>query len=208
VQIPQSGRTHPDRSRTDAMPLRSYRLLLEPLRPADLASLHGHWTEPEVRRYLWDGRVILPEEAQAVIETSDRLFREHGAGLWSLRAASAPELIGAAGFWHFHDPPELELLLSVCHCHWGRGLAREAAETLLEHAFQELDWPAVQASADAPNGRSLELMRRLGLRPAGERPGEFGVIEVFRISRANWRARRSRQPGTSRGVHHQRQEVT
>jgi RimJ/RimL family protein N-acetyltransferase len=67
-------------------------------------------------------------------------------------------------------------------------VAREAAGALLEYAFSELKWTVVQASADAPNSASLALMRRLGMRRTGERPGEFGVIEVYRITAAEWSA--------------------
>lgn len=163
------------------------RLSLEPVAPDDVPALHGHWTEPGVRRFLWDGRVIAPEEAANIVRTSRRLFREEGVGLWAMRTQRSRDLIGCAGFWYFHEPPELELLISVSEAEWGRGLAREAAAALLEHALTRLGWPAVQASADAPNVASLALMRRLGMRPAGERPGEFGRIEVFRITSEEWR---------------------
>jgi RimJ/RimL family protein N-acetyltransferase len=98
--------------------------------------------------------------------------------------------VGCGGFWHFHDPPELELILSISSTRWRRGYAVEAASALLDHAFDRLGWDAVQGSADAPNVASLALMRRLGMRPAGERPGEFGVIHVFRITAPEWRGAR------------------
>jgi [ribosomal protein S5]-alanine N-acetyltransferase len=166
--------------------LSSRRLLLTPVVPEDLASLHEHWVDPGVRRYLWDGRSIELAQVQGIIDTSARLFAEHGAGLWAVRPAHGSRLIGCVGFWYFHEPPELELILSLAPACWGRGLAQEAAGTLLDHAFRELRWPAVQASADAPNRASLALMRRLGMRRSGERPGEFGVIEVYRITAVQW----------------------
>lgn len=161
--------------------LHTPRLELRPLRRQDHADLHAHWTEPAVRRYLWDGRIIAPDETREVIRTSDALFAQRGAGLWSIRSDDADALIGAAGYWYFHEPPELELLISLSASHWGRGLAREAAAALIDYAFDALDWPWVQASADAPNEASLRLLRRLGMQPAGDRPGEFGRIEVFRL---------------------------
>lgn len=167
--------------------LRSPRLMLDPVVGTDLTDLHAHWTEPGVRRYLWDGRTVSEDEVRAAIETSKRLFDEHRAGLWAIREVDSPTIIGCGGVWYFHEPPELELVLSLSSVYWGRGLAQEAACTLMDHVLDELDWPFVQASADAPNLASLALMRRLGMRPTGERPGEFGGIEVYRITRADWR---------------------
>lgn len=162
---------------------------MTPLRAGDLRALHAHWTEPDVRRYLWDGRVISSAEVREIIDTSARLFDERGAGLWGIWLVDSPGLLGCGGFWYFHEPPELELVLSLSRHGWGRGLGQEAAGALLDRAFDVLQWTTVQASADAPNGASLQLMHRLGMRPAGERPGEFGTIEVYRITDAEWRGR-------------------
>jgi [ribosomal protein S5]-alanine N-acetyltransferase len=162
---------------------------LQPLRPDDLAALHAHWTEPEVRRYLWDGKVVSRAKVRDAIRTSEEMFGQHRTGLWGIRLLESAALVGCGGFWFFHEPPELELILSLTPASWGRGLATEAAGSLLAYAFDELRWPFVQASADAPNAASLKLLRRLGMRTAGERPGEFGIIQVFRITNADWRAR-------------------
>jgi [ribosomal protein S5]-alanine N-acetyltransferase len=166
--------------------LRTPRLVLAPVHEDDVTALHDHWTEPDVRRFLWDGKVISRDQVREVIATSHRLFGEHDVGLWSIRPATDPGIVGCAGFWHFHHPPELELLISLSSSHWGRGLALEAAGALLTYTFRELDWAEVQASTDTPNAASLRLMQRLGMQPAGKRPGEFGSIEVFRIRASEW----------------------
>lgn len=174
--------------------LRTERLRLEPLGPNHLPALRAHWTDPQVRRYLWDGRVVEGEEIREVIRTSARLFEAEGAGLWALFSVAEPDagaLVGCAGFWYFHQPPERELLISLSPERWGRGLARESALALFDFAFDRLGWDVLQASADAPNRASVQLLQRLGMRPAGERPGVFGPILVFRATRAEWMARQN-----------------
>lgn len=170
--------------------LRTDRLRLDPVRPEDVPGLRAHWTHPDVRRFLWDGRTVSVDEVREVVRTSARLFDEQGAGLWALRdrgsSVQDARPIGCAGFWFFHDPPERELLISLSPERWGRGLARESALVLFDFAFDRLGWDAVQASADAPNRASVQLLQHLGMRPAGERPGVFGVILVFRTTRAEW----------------------
>lgn len=174
--------------------LRTERLRLEPLGPSHLPALRAHWTDPQVRRYLWDGRVVEGEEIREAIQTSARLFEAEGAGLWALFSVAEPDaaaLVGCAGFWYFHQPPERELLIGLSPAWWSRGLAREAAGALLDYVFEELGWPSAQASADAPNRASVQLLQRLGMRRAGERPGVFGPILVFRATRAEWMARQN-----------------
>jgi ribosomal-protein-alanine N-acetyltransferase len=106
--------------------LRTPRLFLEPLRADDLPALHIHWTEPEVRRYLWDGRVISSDQVRDILHTSEQLFSEHHAGLWVVRPLGASTLIGCSGFWYFHEPPELELILSLSHSCWGQGVSGDS----------------------------------------------------------------------------------
>ena len=163
--------------------IRTERLVLKPVEPADLADLHAHWTEPQVRRFLWDGEVVSPDQVEEVIRMSGEMFGELGAGLWSVRESSSGAFLGCAGFWHFHEPPELELIISLSHARWGQGYAHESCSALIDYVFEELSWPCVQGSADHPNEASLRLMWRLGMTPAGIRPGSFGTIDVFRITR-------------------------
>jgi RimJ/RimL family protein N-acetyltransferase len=85
-----------------------------------------------------------------------------------------------------HEPPELELIYSLSEAHWGQGFARHCAEMLVDYAFDALEWPFVQASADAPNEASFRVMQAVGMHPAGTRPGAFGTIDVYRITREEW----------------------
>lgn len=57
----------------------------------------------------------------------------------------------------------------------------------MAYAFEALDWPYVQASADAPNKASRRALRKLGMHRSGEMPGVFGPIEIYQITREQWR---------------------
>jgi RimJ/RimL family protein N-acetyltransferase len=43
------------------------RLRLRPCTADDVPALHALWTDPDVRRHLWDGEVISPERAAATV---------------------------------------------------------------------------------------------------------------------------------------------
>jgi RimJ/RimL family protein N-acetyltransferase len=45
--------------------LETARLRLRPFTYADVDVLHAQWTDPDVRRYLWDGRVVAEPEGVA-----------------------------------------------------------------------------------------------------------------------------------------------
>jgi ribosomal-protein-alanine N-acetyltransferase len=54
------------------------RLVLRPCGEADRELLHHHWMEPDVRRYLWDGRSVGPDIVQEFIAASLRSSAAHG----------------------------------------------------------------------------------------------------------------------------------
>ncbi|HEX5725576.1 MAG TPA: GNAT family N-acetyltransferase [Longimicrobiaceae bacterium] len=100
------------------------RLRLRPFELEEAEQLHALWTRPEVRRYLWDDQVIPPEQTAEILQGNRELFATHGFGLWSIRQKAAPALCGFGGYWHFRDPPELELILGLVADYWHRASRR------------------------------------------------------------------------------------
>ena len=139
------------------------RLRLRPVAPEDADDLHRLWTDPDVRRYLWDDEVIPRGQTAALIGDSLAYFHQHRFGLWGLFPKDGGALLGFCGYWFFHDPPERQLLVGLAPTCWGRGLATEAARAMLRYGFEALGFDSVRASADAPNAASLRLMEAIGM---------------------------------------------
>ena len=79
--------------------LQTSRLSLRPVLPRDTAMLHQLWTDPAVRRFLWDDAVIPVTTAAAVTSASANDFAARHYGLWSLctPAATSRTLAGFCG---------------------------------------------------------------------------------------------------------------
>src|SRR5687768_11003890 len=77
--------------------LHTARTVLRPMNSADIAAVHALWTMPEVRRFLFDDRVISDEDTRSFLEASDTAFRDHGYGVWLASATGGGALIGFAG---------------------------------------------------------------------------------------------------------------
>jgi ribosomal-protein-alanine N-acetyltransferase len=139
------------------------RLRLRPFTTDDIDGLHRLWTDPGVRKYLWDDEVISRQQVSSVVDESMSLFEASGFGLWGAFPREGETLIGFCGYWFFHDPPQLQLLYGVAPSHWGKGLAAEAARAVIKYGFEELSFDRVIASADAPNLASLRVMEKAGM---------------------------------------------
>jgi ribosomal-protein-alanine N-acetyltransferase len=142
------------------MILATERLVLQPVAPSDHAVLHAMFTEPGVRRVIFDDAIIPPEQTTEIIAKSEELFRTRAFGLWLARDASV--VIGFGGLWYFREPPELELLYGVGDAHAERGYAREVARAVVTYAFADLGMTEIRASTDPSHARSRRLLEDLG----------------------------------------------
>ena len=171
--------------------LRTRRLRLDPVVPSDLDSLHELWTEPVVRQYLWDDEIIARETVAEIITTSQESFETKGHGLWLARLGNEAELAGFGGFWHFHQPPQLELLFGIAPTHHGRGLATELAEQLIEFGFSQLGFDPIVGSTDLGNVASQRVMTKAGM--TFDRQEVSAGLETlyFQITRRAWSQEKS-----------------
>lgn len=155
------------------------RLRLTPFTMGHLDALHELWTDPEVRRYLWDGEVIPRERAAELITDSQRNFAERGYGFWAMLLREEEDaLVGFCGYRSFDGSGVPELLYGILPRCWGKGLVSEAAHAVIRDGFEHKGFTRIIAATDTPNQSSVKVMQRLGM--VFLRRGEFhGLDTVF-----------------------------
>jgi RimJ/RimL family protein N-acetyltransferase len=100
-------------------------------------------------------------------------------------------IIGACGLEMRDGPvPEIGYWLGVPH--WGSGYATEAVRALIDHAFTDLDLPALQAGARVTNPASRRLLQKCGFQWTGvglcriRALSSSAPIDRFRLERDIW----------------------
>jgi len=136
------------------------RLSLRPLAPDDVDLVHRFWTDPDVRRYLWDDEVIDRDRAAAVVAESVASFARRGFGHWAMHLRERGAFVGWCGLRDAGD--DVELLYAVVPDAWGRGLATEAARALVSYGFDACRLDRVVAATDAPNVASARVLAKAG----------------------------------------------
>jgi ribosomal-protein-alanine N-acetyltransferase len=165
--------------------LTTARLRLRPATEADIDALHRLWTDPDVRRFLWDDVVIDREQAAAVVSASLDSFTRRNFGQWIVVRTASDELVGFCGLREVAGTTDVELLYGLAPTHWGQGLATEASTAVLAHAFDACALDEVIALADTPNEGSTRVMERLRMQPAPPYPD---TLVRYAIRRAAFRA--------------------
>ncbi len=164
----------------------SPRLRLRPLSADDLDAFHDCLTQPEVRRYMLDDRIIGREQAAEIIHESEASFTTGGFGFYGLLPrgelrASHDDGLPAIGSDPTHDSivstgligfcghrtadfsEGLELQFGLFPSFWGKGLGSEAARAVLDRVFRAGQIERVLAATDTPNQRSVRVLQRLGM---------------------------------------------
>ena len=157
------------------------RLVLRPVTADDHAALLAHWTQPDVRRFLFDGAALSAAEVTEIIEESIGGFAAHGYGIWFVEFRSGPGLVGTAGLRPL-EGSGLEILYSLAPGAWGHGYATEAARAVMDYGLGPLGLPEVRAEVDEGNTASVAVVKRLGMTPYAVVPGLLGPMTRYRIA--------------------------
>jgi RimJ/RimL family protein N-acetyltransferase len=173
------------------------RLFFRPFRETDqddLAALDG---DPEVMRFLGDGR---PHDRDQARERLDHLighWRQHGFGVWALFARGGG-FVGRCGVAYRHHPSAAELAYALTRASWGKGLATEAVRMALQHAFAVVRLPRVVAFARADNLASRRILEKVGMTLVGPHSyGGFAAV-LYQIENPSAAARRQEDGGGSK----------
>ena len=126
----------------------------------DMAALLG---DPRVMRYYPHPK--RRDEVSAWIAWNQRLYREHGFGLWLLTLRDTGEFVGECGLTpqQVDGVTEIEVGYHVRTALQGRGLATEAAAACRDHARDVLQVDRLIAIIDPRNRPSQGVAEKLGL---------------------------------------------
>ena len=129
------------------MRMETARIVLEPFTLADVELFHETNTSAFVRRYLWDNETIKNEVSRQILVEMEKCFADLGWGLWKLMTKDTGEYFGYAGLWRFFDEQQPQLLYAIHEAFTGQGYATEAAQRVVDYAFEKLMFSDLLAAA-------------------------------------------------------------
>jgi RimJ/RimL family protein N-acetyltransferase len=138
------------------------RLLLRPAQPSHLPWFHRVWTDPVVRRHLWQGRCIGPDESARTLETCLSHAQATGLGLWRIHLLDETP-IGFFGFWPRADERKPDVFMGLLPEFWKQGYGAEAGQAVFAHVFHRGYADEVLCSVAGDNYSSQRMMRRIGM---------------------------------------------
>jgi RimJ/RimL family protein N-acetyltransferase len=180
-------------------PVETTRLTLRPFNPGDFDDLYAYQSRPDVARYLsWDARDRAQVQEALACQCEETALSAEGDWLtFAVVWREAGKVVGEAGLklisWE-NRQGEIGFVFNPDY--HGRGLATEAAESLLMLGFDTIGWHRIIGSCDARNHSSARLMERIGMRREAHFvhyrlvKGQWADELVYAILDPEWRARK------------------
>jgi 3-dehydroquinate dehydratase/shikimate dehydrogenase len=107
------------------------------------------------------------EESNSLAEQIQKDLKEKEYGKWAVELKGIAPFIGFVGL-HYHDFPApftpcIEIGWRLACDYWGKGYAFEAAQRVIDYAFQTLKLKEIVSFTTETNQRSRSLMEKLGM---------------------------------------------
>jgi RimJ/RimL family protein N-acetyltransferase len=167
----------------DMITLETPRLLLRPFREEDLDAYAAMCADPDVMRYIGEGRPLTRAETWRQMAAILGHWHLRGYGVWAVEERASGAMIGRIGFWNPEGWPGFELGWLLGRACWGYGFATEGARVALDYAFSALKQNHVISVIEPENIRSIRVAERLGEKREG-RAEVFGKdVLIYGIER-------------------------
>jgi ribosomal-protein-alanine N-acetyltransferase len=161
------------------------RLRLRMFRPDDLDHLATLFSDPDVVRYVGDGKLIGRKESDRALQSIIQHWHKHGFGRWAVEDKAMGEFVGFGGLRSLLEQPEV--VYHFAKAHWGKGLATEMATASLRYGFETHGFDRIVAIAKPENTASIHVMEKVGMQ--FEARTSYYDIEVvkYAITRAEFK---------------------
>jgi RimJ/RimL family protein N-acetyltransferase len=148
--------------------LTTERLLLRPFRDGDLDAYAAIVADPEVTRFLGDGKPLGRADAWRQMALFVGHWQLRGFGIWAVEERATGALMGRIGLFEPEGWPGFELGYTLGRNFRGRGYASEGARAALAYAREVLGRERVISLIRSENAGSIRVAEGLGAVLQGE----------------------------------------
>jgi ribosomal-protein-alanine N-acetyltransferase len=158
------------------------RLLLRPLTLHDASFLLDLMNQPSYHRFIGDRGIR--DVAQAMDYIQSRFiesYERNGYGLYAVVVLGTATLAGICGLVKRETLPQPDLGFAFLPAYWSQGLAREAAQAIMNFARNQVGLSELLAVTHPENGPSIRLLEKLGFtfKETIKFPGGDETLKLF-----------------------------
>jgi RimJ/RimL family protein N-acetyltransferase len=150
-----------------------------------LDDLWALYCNPNITKYIPDAPRT-HAEAQEELEWHMHGHPRHPElGLWATIHKETGKFIGRCGLlpWTIEGKYDVEVAYTLAEEYWGQGLGTEAAQAILEYAFEKLNLTRLICLIDPENIPSQRVAEKIGMAFEKEGRDELGTFSIYSINK-------------------------
>ena len=144
-------------------------------------------TDKDVTRFFPDYYSVDKENVLTSLPRRVERWRKYGFGQLGVFEKSGEKLIGYCGLQLLDNTEEVEIYYGLHKSCWGKGLATEAAKSVLRFGFEQIGLPRIVAVTHPENTDSQRVLSRLGMTRGEDRRFYELPATYFFIEREDYR---------------------
>ena len=146
----------------DVPELSTDRLLLRAFKADDFERYAEMMADPDVARYLMDGRPLSRIEAWRQLAMFAGHWVLRGYGPWAVEERATGAFLGRIGCMNLEGFPMMDIAYTLGPWGWGKGYAREGAAAAIRYARETLGVAQPTSIIRHANTRSIRVATSLG----------------------------------------------
>ena len=139
------------------------RILMRPLTIDDAEGLNNVNRTPDVMKYIGPVEDSVERTRQYLLKGPLADYEKHGFGRHACIDKNTGQLIGFCGLKYVADFDDVDIGYRFLPEYWGKGLATETSELLMDYGKQQLGLKRIVGTALPGNKGSIRVLEKLGL---------------------------------------------
>lgn len=143
--------------------IQTNRLTLRQLQVEDAHAIFEMRSNSMVNRFIARHEMTEPDSAVELIARTNAFWKEKKGIAWAGVLRGKGEIIGTCGFNHIdYDNRRAELGGELSTSYWGKKLALEAVQAIVNFGFNNLNLHSIEAKVSPENRSAVALLENLG----------------------------------------------
>lgn len=155
------------------------RLLIRKITRQDFEEFDLICSDPETMRFVGDGKPLSKEQTQRWIDVTLKNYEVKGFGVYAVIYKETGALIGYSGLVFSNQINDYELIYTLSKANWGKGLATEIANHMIDFGFNSLHMKSIYASIDPHNKASENILLKIGFKEICRMDDEYGLESIY-----------------------------
>lgn len=167
------------------MNLNTERIFLRAITAEDINEFYEIMKKDSVGKWLGIGKGMSLEETEQYMNKIIKHWNQYGFGVWATVNKSSGEIMGHCGLRYIDDTEDIEIIYLLDPGFWGVGYASEAADTVINFAFQSLKIKKLTARVRTNNIKSKKVIEKLGFQFIDDKHYHDRTLSYFELFQQN-----------------------